>query len=115
MPFEQSINEIIAITSSTYPIEIENAIRQRTAVAAVDTSMDEQYLATHWIVRTSDNNIEVNGSIESKSFSDGMIHTSEAIGTLDLIKNINENTKHMSSGEVTLCINSKKVLSEYRK
>ena len=44
-----------------------------------------------------------------------MIHAGKAIGILDLIKNINENTKHIQSREVTIYIDSKKVLSEYSK
>ena len=44
-----------------------------------------------------------------------MIYTGKVIDILDLIKIINESTKYIPSGKVTIYIDSKKVLLEYGK
>ena len=40
-----------------FPAEIEEAIRNRIAVAAVDTLVDERYMAACWVVITLENEI----------------------------------------------------------
>ena len=90
-------------------------IRNRTAIAATDAAMDENYLATYWIVTTKQNKVELDGGVETTKWGNGMIAAGEGIGLLDLIKNIVTNTKDLDSGEITIYNDNKKLIREIDK
>ena len=51
----ESIEENQMINNKRYPIDIEEAIINKKAVAAVDVSIDKRYIAICWIVTTLNN------------------------------------------------------------
>ena len=58
------------------------------AVAATDTAMDGNYIATHWIIITKQNEDKLEGRVKSTKWIDGLIPAGEGIGLLELIINI---------------------------
>ena len=81
-----------------FPVQIEEAIRNGTAVAATDAAMIENYIATHWIVTTKDNDVETVGGIRSTKWNNGMISAGEGVGLLGLIKRIVNVIKDIKQG-----------------
>ena len=64
---ELQINERLQVNESVedLPQEILDAIQNRTAVAATDSSIDGNCLAMYWTITTMENNIHVEGGVES--------------------------------------------------
>ena len=90
--------------------KIIEQIRQKVAVAATDAAMEGNYMVTHWVVSTENNNEEWIGGIQNTQWSDGLIPAGEGLGLLDLIKNINNNVKHLTEGEITIYNDNKKLI-----
>ena len=44
-----------------------------------------------------------------------MIHIEEAIGVLDLIKNITERIQHINNGEIVIFTDNRRLINEYNK
>ena len=99
-----------SVQESNFDEHLLENIRNRTAIAATDAAMDENYLATYWIVTTKQNEVELDGGVETTKWGNGMIAAGEGIGLLDLIKNIVTNTKDLDSGEITIYNNNKKLI-----
>jgi len=53
---------------SRYPEEIEEAILNKRAVAAVDASVDERYMAISWVVTTLENEPRCVNQVESSNW-----------------------------------------------
>ena len=68
------------------------AIRNREAVAATDASINGDALATHWILSTKLNEEECIGGVNTNEWEEVITPAGEAIGLLDLIVNVKENT-----------------------
>ena len=80
---------------SILPQEIQNAIINHRAVAASDSSIKDNLMATHWIISTLDQDNEIEGGVESRQWGDGLIAAGEAIGVLDLVKYIVQRSKNL--------------------
>ena len=95
--------------------EIEIVIRNRHAVAASNVSMARNLLSTHWILLILENYIEIEGGVDSKSWTKVMIPLGEAIGTLDFTQYIISRSKNIKSGKVVVLIDNKTILKEIYK
>jgi len=71
---------------------IEEAITNRRAIAAVDTSIDESFMAAYWIVTTLDEAEKYTDAITSSKWIHGAIPIAEGLGLYNLIKEINSQT-----------------------
>ena len=74
--------------------------------------MEEQYLATQWIISTNDNELEYREGVQSSEWDVGLIPAGEGIRMLDLIRNVNKNTTHLTRGELIIYNDNKKLLNE---
>ena len=101
--------------NDSFPVEIQEAIRNRRAVAASDASINERCMATHWIITTLDQNSVMEGGVESNTWGDGLISAGEAVGTLDLISTIVKKSRSITTGEVVIYIDNKTVVREILK
>jgi len=54
-----------------FPNEIEDAIRNGKAVAAVDASVDERYMVAWWVITTMDEQVKSMGYISSSKWGEG--------------------------------------------
>ena len=77
--------------------------------------MARQYIATHWIVSTKQNEVEIEGGIVSSRWREGLIPSGEGIGLLDLIKHVVKATKDVPQGEICIYNDNKKLLKEIQK
>ena len=75
--------------------------------------MEGNILVIHWIITSLDKNYEMIGRIETILQESGMIHSSEALGALDLIKNVIAKTKHIKSSKIVVFLDNRKVIIEY--
>ena len=50
-----------------HPIELKDAIRSGRAVAATDTSMDGNLMASHWMLTSLENQLIIEGGVKTKS------------------------------------------------
>ena len=48
-----------------HPLELEDAIRKGQAVVATDASKDGNLMATHWLATSFENQIRIEGGIET--------------------------------------------------
>ena len=78
----------------------------------IDASIQEQLMATHWVLTILEQEIELEGGVESKAWGEGLIAIGEATGTLDLIKYIVQRSKNIPSSEVVIYTDNKTVLKE---
>ena len=60
------------ISSNEHPLELEDAIRNRQAVATIDASMDGNLMATHCLVASFENKIKIEGGVETIKWENGM-------------------------------------------
>jgi len=98
-----------------FPQAIVDDIVNKTAVAATDAAIAGQYIATHWIVSTKQNEVEIEGGIVSSRWREGLIPSGEGIGLLDLIKHVVKATKDVPQGEICIYNDNKKLLKEIQK
>jgi len=91
---------------------LKQAIIERKAVAATDASMLGNMMATHWIITTLAQDAEIEGGIESKKWAEGLVPVGEAIGLLDLIKQIVQKTKSIPSGEIVVYSDNKYIIKK---
>ena len=94
-----------------FPDSIEEAIANRRAVATVDASIKENYMAASLIITSLDNAEQVEGKISSSRQEQGMIPTAEGLGVYNLIKYINKLTKHKNTGKIMVYFENKKVFN----
>ena len=109
------IEEDIEEVEQRFLVQIEEAIRNGTAVAAIDAAMVENYIATHWIVTTRGNEVEITGNMRLTKWRNGMILAGEGIGLLGLIKYIVNAIKDVEHGEIRIFNDNKKLLKEVEK
>lgn len=64
------------------PNLIIEVIRNRRALVVIDTAIDENLLATHWIITTLINSAEASRGIESSRWENRMTPTGEGIRLL---------------------------------
>ena len=95
--------------------EIEEAIRNGKAVAAVDVSVDERYMVAWWVITTMDEQVKFTGHVSSSNWGAGQTPVAEGIGVLNLIKEIRAKTDHMSSGSIVVYSDMKTIVNEVRK
>jgi len=112
---EERQNENKVAQEQKYPEEIENAIINRQAVAAVDASVEENYMVAFWIITTVENQVYETGEVTSSKWAIGQTPVAEGIGVLNLVKDINNKTQHLASGEITVYTDMKKVVKEVYK
>ena len=46
-----------------HPSELEDAIRNGQAVAAIEASIDENLMATHWLTTSLENQMKIEGGV----------------------------------------------------
>lgn len=114
LPMQENSQEV-SETINEYPSIILDQIQSKVAVAATDAAMEENYIATHWIISTKDNEVEHSGGVRSTEWNVGLIPAGEGIGLLELVKNVNKNTKHLNDGEITIYNDNKKLINEIHK
>ena len=90
---------------------IEEAITNRRAIAAVDASIKESNMAACSIITSLDNNSRKEGQIWSTKWRTGSKHSAEGLGICNLVKVINAHAKHMNTGEIVICSDSKKIIN----
>ena len=90
---------------------IEN-IRTNTAIAATDAAMDGSYIATHWIITTTQQTEKYEGGVKSTKWRSGMIAAGEGIGLLELITKIVKNTRELESGGIIIYNDNKRLINE---
>ena len=56
--------------------------------------------------------MEYNGGVHTNDWEEAMTPTGEAIGILDLIMNVKNNTKHLSQGGVVIFNDNKKIIND---
>ena len=59
--------------------------------------------------------IEIEGGVESNTWVDGMIIVGEAIGLLDLIEYITKRSKKIDNGKVVICADNMNIIKEIYK
>ena len=52
------------ILCNPHPTELEDAIRSRRVVAATDVPMDRNLMASHWMLKSLENQIRIEGGVE---------------------------------------------------
>ena len=93
---------------------LEN-IENRTAVAALDTLMEGEYIVSHWIISIKDNAVETMGRIKLTKWNTGLILAGEGLGLLALIKHIINNTRQLEQGKIVIYNDNKKLIREIDK
>jgi len=74
----------------------------------IDTSVDERFIAAYWVVTTLDERGKYTNNILSSKRTNEAVPTAEGIGLLNLIKEINNQTKHMIEGKIIIYSDNKK-------
>ena len=64
---------------------MQEVIMMRDTVVASETSIEGNLIATHQIITSLQNNLEIEREVKSKKWNNRMIPTEEAIETLDLV------------------------------
>ena len=72
-------NSQVELEDCEFLQEIKNAIINRRAVATTDVSMFGNFMATQWKITILEQEIDIEGGIESKTWSEGMVPVGEAI------------------------------------
>ena len=91
---------------------IEEAIINRRAVAAVDASIDERFMAAYWVITTVDEAEKYTNAITSSKWINGTIPAAEGLGLYNLIKEINSKTRHITGGEIIVYSDNKRIINE---
>jgi len=89
---------------------IDAAIRNRRAVAVVDASVKERYIAAYWLITTLEESRKYSNNISSSNWVNGAIPAAEGLGLLNLIREINTKTKHISIGEIVIYCDNRKII-----
>ena len=60
------------MSSNEHPLELEDAIRNGQVVVATDASMDGNLMPTHWLVASFENQIKIEGGVETTKWENRM-------------------------------------------
>ena len=110
IPTDDDNHENTENDQEKFPQEIEEAIEQGRAVAAVDVSVKGKFMSACWIITSLDNRNHVEGNIHSSQWEIGQIPTAEGLGVCNLIKEINHKCSHISRGNIIIYMDNKKIL-----
>ena len=69
-------------------------------------------MAAFWVITTLENQVQNIGSVSSSKQVLGQTPIAEGVGVLNLIKDINNKTKHIELGEIVVYIDIKKIVKE---
>ena len=58
---DEEISNEEKMLSNKHPPELEDAIRNGQAVAAIDASIDGNLMATHWLTTSLENQMKIEG------------------------------------------------------
>jgi len=97
------------------PSEIKNTIMNRRAVVATDALMHGNFMATHWTITTLEQEINIEGRIESNTWAEGIVPVGEAIGVLDVIKYVVKRTRNITGGELVVYSDNKTIINNINK
>ena len=112
---EQLANDNQTDNSQHFPEDVEEAIRKGTALAAVDASIDENYMAAWWIITDVEENFKETGQISSSKWGSGQTPVAEGVGVLNLIAEIRRRTGHMSTGSIVVFSDMRMIVNEVNK
>ena len=101
-------NDQVASVSPTeqeiaFNASVEEAIINRTSVAAVDASVDERFVAAFWVITTLKERGKCFNYITSSNWVNGAIPVAEGLCLLNLLKEINNKTKQVTGGKIKTC------------
>ena len=85
-----------------YNVDIEEEILNRRVVDAVDVSIDERFIAAFWVIAALEERGKCVNRVTSSKWVNSATPEAEGLGLLNLVKEINNNTKHLTEGEITI-------------
>ena len=85
-----------------FPSEISDSIKNRTAIAATDASVQESNMGGYWIISNENKSFKKENELYHKRWIENNSGVAEVIVLLELLEVIEAKGRHIDEGEITI-------------